>query len=108
MLNASDIKEELEKRKSFLKGGTSTELCNDSTKFMTLDESIEKKHGRRSEAIIESRGKILVTITVHRVVDISNKGANSYKPQHERKRSRVKIAKDIRTKISQELKKQGK
>ena len=46
--------------------------------------------------MLESTGKRLTIITVHRIVDTNKTSVNSCKTQHERKIGKIKRAKDVR------------
>ena len=73
MLNASDSGEELDMRKSFLKGKTMTMLWNNDTNNLELENGTGKKHGYWSTITVVGGGKILSIITVYRIVNDNEK-----------------------------------
>ena len=103
-LNTSDSKETLDRNKSFLKGGTMTAIWNDVVNYIKIEECTENKNGWWNTVMLESNGKRLAIITLHRIVDANTASVNSCKAQYERKCGKIKRAKEIRAEMLKELK----
>ena len=69
---------------------------NDVASRMKLDECGENEHRWWSAAILENNCKTLSSITARRIIDESTASVNYSKSQCERKRGKVKCAKEIR------------
>ena len=104
MLNTSHSKERLDTNNKNLKGSTMTEVCNDAVNHIKLEECTENKHEWWNTVMLESNGKRLSMITVHRIVDSNTKIANSCKDQCERKCGKIKRVKEMREEMLKDLK----
>ena len=81
-----------------------TALWNDVVDHIKVEECAENKHGQCNIVMLESKGKILATIIVHRTVDANTTSVDSCKAQCERKCGKIKRAKEVRKEVLKELK----